>query len=177
VWQERSRSALDGRNQPVIAEDYTLAAAVIDRSLELNPNSAHAWNARGYVAYFQNQLDTASEAFQRAVRLSPLDPLGLYFRNGLALVALAAGKYGEALEWADLALREMPDNPLALRCKAIAYVQLGRIEQARNSVKRLLELRPSSTIAQSRMAVMRRLPSEVVAVQVDSLRKAGMPEG
>src|SRR5205814_5328289 len=49
------------------------AARLIERALTLNPNSAHAWNAKGYVAYRQNQMDSAIDAFNRAIRLSPLD--------------------------------------------------------------------------------------------------------
>ncbi len=161
----------------IFADEHTLAAGIIERALALNPNSAHAWNAKGYVAYYQNQLSSAIEALKRAIRLSPLDPLGGYFSNGLTLATLAAGQYGEALEWADRALHEFPDSVFALRSKAIALTQLGRTEEARTSVKRLLELRPGLTIGECRAALtIRRLPSEVIALQVDSLRKAGMPE-
>jgi TolB-like protein/class 3 adenylate cyclase len=161
----------------VFADEHTLAAGIIERSLALNPNSAHAWNAKGWVAYYQNQLSLAIEALKRAIRLSPLDPLGGYFSNGLALATLAAGQYGEAVEWADRALREFPDSVFALRSSAIACIQLGRTEKARDLVRRLLELRPGLTIAECQAAAtIRQLPSEVIAVQADSLRKAGMPE-
>jgi TolB-like protein/class 3 adenylate cyclase/Flp pilus assembly protein TadD len=161
----------------VFADEHALAAGVIERSLALNPNSAHAWNAKGWVAYYQNQLSTAIEALKHAIRLSPLDPLGGYFSNGLTLATLAAGQYGEAVEWADRALHEFPDNVIALRSLAIACIQLGRTDEAGGFVRRLLELRPGLTIAECRAApTIRQLPSEVVAVQADSLRKAGMPE-
>ena len=66
----------------IFADEHTLAATIIERALTLNPNSAHAWNATGYVAYYQNQFCSAIEALHRAIRLSPLDPLGGYFSNG-----------------------------------------------------------------------------------------------
>jgi len=161
----------------IFADEHTLAAGIIERALALNPNSAHAWNAKGYVAYYQNQLSSAIEALKRAIRLSPLDPLGGYFSNGLTLATLAAGQYAEALGWADRALHEFPSSVFALRSKAIALIQLGCTEEARTSVKRLLELRPGLTIGECRAALtIRRLPSEVIALQLDSLRKAGMPE-
>jgi TolB-like protein/class 3 adenylate cyclase len=160
----------------IFADEHTLAAGIIERALALNPNSAHAWNAKGYVAYYQNQLSAAIEALNRAIRLSPLDPLGVYFCNGLTLATLAAGSYKEALEWADRALHEFPASVFALRSKAIALIQLGCDEEARNSVARLLKLRPDLTIAGCRAALtIRRLPSDVIALQLDSLMKAGMP--
>jgi adenylate cyclase len=151
------------------------AAGLIERAITLNPNSAHAWNAKGYVAYRQNQLDSAIDAFKRAIRLSPLDPLGGYFSSGLALVNLASGRYEEALEWADRALQESPEYPSALRSKVVASVQLGFVEQARKTVARMIELYPDSTISKWQ-ARIRHLPPDVVAVYVDSLRQAGMPE-
>ena len=57
------------------------------------------------------------------------------------------------MEWADRALHEFPDSVFALRSKAIGLIQLGRTEEARTSVKRLLELRPGLTIAECRAAL------------------------
>ena len=96
---------------------------------------------------------------------------------GLAIVNLASGRYEEALEWADRALHEFPEYPHAMRSKAVACVQLGRIEEARKEVEQMLELHPGSTIGKWRANVIRYLPSKVLAVYVDSLRRAGMPEG
>jgi TolB-like protein/class 3 adenylate cyclase len=158
------------------AGEYDTAARLIERALTLNPNSAHAWNAKGYVAYRQNQLDLAIDAFNRAIRLSPLDPLGGYFYNGLAITNLALGRYEEALEWVDRALHEFSEYAPAIRSKAVACVQLGRIEEARKEVKRLVALHPASTIAKWQATVIRYLPRNVLAVYVESLREAGMPE-
>jgi hypothetical protein len=59
----------------------------------LNPNSAHAWMARGFVSYCQNRPSPAIEAFERAMRLSPLDPQIHLFTCGLAFAHIAAGRY------------------------------------------------------------------------------------
>jgi DNA transformation protein len=42
----------------------------------LNPNSAHAWIARGSVSISQSRPDAAVEALEHAIRLNPLDPWG-----------------------------------------------------------------------------------------------------
>jgi adenylate cyclase len=86
--------------------DHAGAASVIDRALMLNPNSAHAWMARGAVSYFQNRPGPAIEGFERAMRLSPLDPLGYLFTCGLAFGHTIARRYEEAMEWVDRSLRE-----------------------------------------------------------------------
>jgi len=79
----------------------------------------HAWMARGWVACCLNQPGQAIDALTRAVRLSPLDPLGYFFRGGLALGYLAAGQYEQALEWADACCLEYPRYYLALRVKVV----------------------------------------------------------
>ena len=158
------------------AGEYATAAHLIERALALNPNSAHAWNAKGYAEYRQNQLDSAIDAFKRAIRLSPLDPLGGYFSNGLAIANLALGRYETALDWADRSLHEFPQFAPAIRSKVVACVQLGRIDEARKQLERMLEQHPGSTIAKWQASVSQYLPPNVLAVYVDSFRKAGMPE-
>jgi hypothetical protein len=76
----------------------------------------------------------------------------------------------------DRALHEFSEYAPAIRSKAVACVQLGRIEEARKEVKRLVALHPASTIAKWQATVIRYLPRNVLAVYVESLREAGMPE-
>jgi adenylate cyclase len=156
-----------------LSGEHDTAAAGIDRALKLNPNSALAWRAHGYVSCFCNRPGLAIRAFQHAMRLSPLDPLGWTVTAGLAFAYLAAGQYEQAIEWADRCLRERPRNSTLLRAKAVSYAHLGRIPDARGALAELLALQPGLTIAKLR------LPSvvpELAAVQIDGLRKAGMPE-
>jgi adenylate cyclase len=159
------------------AGEHAAAAHLIERALTINPNSAHAWNAKGYVAYRLNQLETAMESFKRAIRLSPLDPLGGYFSGGLAQVNVALGRYNEALEWADRALHEFPDLVFVGRNKVIALAQLGRIDEARGELERWSALDPTLTLAKWQVTAGRHMPTKLRAVAIDSLRKAGMPEG
>jgi tetratricopeptide (TPR) repeat protein len=84
------------------AGDHATAAGAVDRALTLNPSSAHAWLVRAFVSYRQNQPDEAIEALQRAMRLSPLDPLSWIFKGGLAAYHVIAGRYEEAIKWADM---------------------------------------------------------------------------
>jgi hypothetical protein len=57
----------------------------------LNPNSAYAWMASGYVMAFSNIADKSIDAFHRAIRLNPLDPLSYRFTSGLAIDLLIGG--------------------------------------------------------------------------------------
>ena len=183
-----SRQALDvGKDDPdalwmaadaisILAHDHARAAGAIDRALKLNPNSAHAWMAKGWIACCQNQPRPAIEALMRGVRLSPLDPLGYFFKGGLALAHLAIGQYQEALEWADLCFREYPRYMPVLRIKVVCYVHLGQTDEAGKAVKQLLAVDPKSTIARFTTNLTGYYPPSIVDVFVEGLRKAGMPE-
>jgi TolB-like protein len=70
-----------GRTIAYFAGDRATAASLIDRALALNPNSAHAWDARGWLRCYSGQPDLAIEAIQQAMRLSPRDPLTYLFKG------------------------------------------------------------------------------------------------
>jgi TolB-like protein/class 3 adenylate cyclase len=160
----------------VLAGEHATAASAVERALALNPNSANAWMASGLVSCFRNRPDAAIEALQRAMRLSPLDPEGPGIKSGLAGAHLVAGRYEEALEWADRSLHEQPHFSPALRVKVVSLAQLGRIEEARRWLRTVLELQPGLTIAWYLRYGVRFLPSETLAVIVEAMRKAGLPE-
>jgi TolB-like protein/Tfp pilus assembly protein PilF len=155
----------------IFTGEHATAAVVINRALTLNPNSAHAWMASGVILNLQNEPDRAIEALEHAMRLSPLDPLG---GRGVASVMsvahLAAGRYEEAIRWADRSLAAQPDYRPALRVKAICCAYLGRVDEARGWLSRVLELEPDLTVARIKAA------PRFIARHVEALRKAGLPE-
>ena len=158
------------------SSEHGLASSAVERALTLNPNSAHAWNACGFIRLSQNKPQAAIEAFERAIRLSPLDPVMGYFHTGLAQSNLNLGRYEAALEWADRSLGRLPDYIAPLRIKVIACVQLQWMETARELIESLLKRRSDITIARWKETVLRDLPPEVLEVHVNSLRLAGVPE-
>src|SRR5260370_2593522 len=87
-----------------LAGENTTGATLIERSLTLNPNRAQAWLASAYVNCFANRNGAAIDALERAVRLSPLDPLGHLVKFGFGLAHLQSNHYQEAVEWTDRAL-------------------------------------------------------------------------
>ena len=47
---------------------------IVDRAVALNPNSYNAWMSRGYVYRTAGLLEEAVQSFERAIRVSPVDP-------------------------------------------------------------------------------------------------------
>ncbi len=159
--------------------EHSTALAAIDRALVLNPNSALAWSARGWFLGMQNQPGPAIEALQQAMRLSPLDPLAFEFTGGLAVAHMAAGRYEEAIAWADRSLQALPRYIPVMRVKLVCLAHLGRTEEARDWLKRVLAVHPGLTVAawKASFATMSVYSPELLARSVDGMRKAGVPEG
>ena len=100
------------------------------------------------------------------MRLSPLDPLGRLFAVGIALAHLGAGRYAEALDWAERTLREAPGHVPGLLFRAVAAAHLNRIEEARATVCLLLEAQPWLTLARFKASSTRYSGAALAAIAV-----------
>jgi TolB-like protein len=158
------------------AGEVAMAAAALDRVLALNPNAAHAWMARGHIHASRNEPEAAIEAVERARRLSPFDPMAFFYAGNIALAHLAARRFEEAIEWADRALHEQPRLVPAMRSKAAALAHLGRLEEARAELGRVLAIDPKLTIAGYHSYSHLYQVPEVLELMVSGLRLAGLPE-
>jgi tetratricopeptide (TPR) repeat protein len=157
------------------AGETAVPEAMLERALALNPNSVAAWVMRGWIHALRNRPAAGIEALDRARRLSPLDPLSHVSAIGYAIAHLAAGRYDQAVEFADRALRDQPRMAPAMRLKIIGCAHLGHLDEARREVTRLLEIDAKATIATWRPLAAAFAP-EIVALYVDGLRLAGLPE-
>jgi tetratricopeptide (TPR) repeat protein len=158
-----------------LAGEAAMAATALDRALALNPNAAHAWLARGHIHAMRNQPEAAIEAIERARRLSPFDPLAFLYAGIIAIAHLAARRFEQAIEWADRAVYEQPRLVTAMRLKVVANAHLGRLDEARAELSRVLAIDPKLTIAGFREQAVYQAP-EVLELYVDGLRLAGLPE-
>jgi adenylate cyclase len=159
----------------ILAGEAAMAAAALDRVLALNPNAARACAVRGLIHAARNQPEAAIEATERARRLSPFDPYGFFYARSIAAAHLAARRFEQAIEWADRALHEQPRFVAAMRAKVAALAHLGRLDEARAELSRVLAIDPQLTIVGYRKYAHFLAP-EVLELHVAGLRKAGMPE-
>jgi adenylate cyclase len=129
------------------ARDYDVASATITRATKLYPDSAQVLAAGGWINLHCCNAEAAVECFQRAMRLSPLDQeMGLMLW-GLCLGHLMARRNDEALACGQAAVREMPNYSPAHRFLAFALVRLGRIDEAREAMSRVLQLDPGWSLS------------------------------
>jgi tetratricopeptide (TPR) repeat protein len=158
-----------------VVRDPGVGAALIDRALVLNSNSAEAWHFGGWVKTFLGEPETAIERFARAMRLSPLDPRVTGMRGGTAFAHFFLGRYDEAASWAAMALQDNPDYPPGLRIAAASNAMAGRPEQAHKAMARLRQLNPAL-----RVSTLKNLVgpwhAESLSRLEEGLRRAGLPE-
>jgi tetratricopeptide (TPR) repeat protein len=153
----------------------TAMAAALGRTLALNPNAAHAWLIRGNIHASRNEPEAAIEPIERARRLSPFDPYTFFCAFSIAIAHLAARRFEQATEWADRTLHDQPRMVSAMRVKVVANAHLGRLDDARAELSRVLAIDPKLTIAGYR-AYARFMAPELLELYVTGLRLAGLPE-
>ncbi len=151
-------------------------SAAVDRAVALNPNAATAWIAKGFVHAHLDQHEAAMEALSRAQRLSPFDPFAFYIASGFAHAHLAARRFEPAIEWAERALRDNPHLATPKQVKVVALANLGRLDEARAEVARMLEMHPKHTIANFRTLFSLTMAPKALQFYIDGLRRAGLPD-
>ncbi len=156
--------------------DLDRAQSFVDRALLLDPNLAWGWARRGFLNVYRGEADAGTACFERAIRLSPLDPFSFNCYIGLGLARFAAGLPAEAAEWTRRAMREKVGLTWAYRDLATFLAAAGKLDEAKEAAARFRETHPRATVAQVANALNFMEPG-LRARYLDGLRKAGLPEG
>jgi adenylate cyclase len=156
----------------VVVGDCEGAIEMADRAVALNPNSELAWHGRGIVFSIAGLPEEGLRSYERAIRMSPVDPLLHLLFAGMGQAFVELGRFDEAIVAGKKALRQNSSFPLAYRCLVAAFAHLGRDGEAREAATRLLEVDPTFTIS----AWLARGGASNMKLSVEGFRKAGLPE-
>jgi adenylate cyclase len=143
-----------------------------DRAVALNPNSYVAWYCRGWVYRVAGLPGEAVRSFERAMRVSPVDPQLHQSFAGMGLAFIELGRFDEAIVAGKKAQRQNPSFSPGYRCLVSAFAHLGRDAEAREAAAHLLEVDPAFTIS----ALIARGGQANSKLLIEGLRKAGLPE-
>jgi tetratricopeptide (TPR) repeat protein len=158
-----------------VVGDLDEGASFTNRAIELNPNLAWAWLFSGWIKVWLGEPEIAIEHITHALRLSPQDPHFFSMQSATASAHFIAGRYAEALSWAEAAMRVRPAFLLALCTAAASGAIIGRIAEAEKAMARLRRLDPELCIRNlDNLFPTRR--QEDFARWVEGLRRAGLPE-
>ena len=143
-----------------------------DRAVALNPNSYSAWTNRGWVYNVAGLPEEAVRSFERAIRMSPVDPAQHLSFAGMGLAFIELRRFDDAIVAGKKALRQNPSYLTAYRVLASAFAHLGRDAEARAAAARLLEVDPTFTIS----GWIARGGQSNSKLMLEGLRKAALPE-
>jgi len=164
--------ALAAMTSAYMVGDSESEIEMADRAVALNPNSNVAWSIRGQVYRVAGLPQEAVQSFERANRMSPIDPLLHRSFAGMGLAFIELGRFDEAIVAGKKAQRQNPSYSPAYRCLASAFAHLGRDAEAREAAGHLLEVDPGFTVS----ALIARGGYSNAKLLTEGLRKAGLPE-
>jgi adenylate cyclase len=166
--------AILARRTSAINQDYEEALSLAERAVAINPNSAYAWRNSGFAFAFAGRAEQALTYFERALRLNPRDPRAHDTLVGMALALIQLERDAEGITTARKAIQQRPTFAGAWRMLAAGLALAGRLEEARDALRHVLELDPTCTLE---TMYLRFGHSETARARFyDGLRKAGMPE-
>jgi TolB-like protein len=142
--------AIQGHIASYLHKDFDLAFRRFETALQINPNAAPAWMWSAAAHAYTGNGRRAVEEINKAMALSPYDPL-MYAYSGIAGVAyLADGQYERAVECALRSMRENRTFTTAYKVLVIALALAGRKLEAQVPVYQLLKLEPGFTVERFR---------------------------
>ena len=122
-------------------EDIGAMIALVDRALKLNPSFARGWHVSGALHYWAGLPDLAIEHCETSLSLSPRAHVGTtQFIIGCS--HFVTRRFEEAVAKELIALQEDPSFPDPYRYLATCYAHTGRLDEAREIVKRLRAVTP-----------------------------------
>ena len=122
-------------------EDIDVAIGLIDRGLTLNPSFARGWHWSGILRVFAGQPDLALEHFETFLRLSPRDRRANYL-HGIGEAYFFSRRFDDAAAKLLESLERAPSFTVTYRVLTACYAHLGRLDEAREIVRRLRAITP-----------------------------------
>ncbi len=148
------------------------------KAIAMNPSFAlgHGYLAL-QLAFIAGRTDEAIKEAETAIRLSPRDPELYHFFYAIGMSHFVAGRYGEAVTWAEKAENERPAGigfgPL--RLLASSYAHLDRMGEACDAFAGVLEVTPRISSTSIRNAIHFGRPEDLERY-LEGLRKAGLQQ-
>lgn len=157
-----------------IVRNHGTARVLIERAVAIDPNSAWAWSRLGWLDNYSDRPQLAIEKFERALRLSPLDPMNFNNYVGIGAAHEVAQDYDKAVALFRRALEERPHAMWIYRSLAAVLSGAGRMEEAKAAYAQMLRSYPDLTASKFRQAMV--FSPAALDRMIDNLRKLGLPD-
>jgi adenylate cyclase len=154
--------------------NHGTARVLLERAVTLDPNAAWAWSRLGWVECYADQPRKAIEHFERALRLSPIDPINFNNYVGIGSSHEVLQEYDQSAALYRRALQERPNARWIYRNLAACLSGAGRMEEARQAYAELMRSYPDLTISKFKQAMV--FSPTALERMAENLRKLGLPE-
>jgi TolB-like protein/class 3 adenylate cyclase len=155
-----------------------IAECVHALALDRNLAGAHAFIGIGKI--FIGRAEETEAHIGEALRLSPRDTMAYTWMSYAGIANNYLGLYDQAVPWFRRAIEANRNHPHPHFVLGVALALLGRLDEARSSVKTGLALNPTFTISRGRAlwTAMSDDPTYLAQLEpiIEGLRKAGVPE-
>lgn len=156
-------------------KDLDSAIVHFDRALTINPSASSAWVWSTSAHAWLGSGEEAVRRSQRAIELSPFDPLMYTFTSIAGTAHAVAGQYTKAIDFCRRSLRQNRMFASTHRILAISLVLSGQVDEGRAAAIELLKLEPTLTVG----GFLQRYPGNATAqakIFGEALAIAGVPQ-
>jgi TolB-like protein/class 3 adenylate cyclase len=154
--------------------------AECEHALALDRNLAIAHSIIGFGKTFIGRAEETEAHIVEALRLSPRDTLAYRWVTVAGIAKNHLGLYDQAVPWFRRSIEANRNFPHPHFVLGVALALLGRLDEARSSVRAGLALNPSLTLSRARAnwTSMSDDPTHLAQLEclLEGLRKAGLPE-
>ena len=125
-----------------LTRDHDFALAAVDRAMMINTNAAVVLSFDALTRCVCGSYDAAIERAEKALQLSPLEPLVYHAALALALACLFSGRTEEAVAHARKAIDGNRNLVLPYCVLALGCAHLGHADDAAQAVRQLVRVAP-----------------------------------
>jgi TolB-like protein len=157
----------------MLGNDFELARNVLDQAVTFNPNAAEVFGRSAIVHALMGHIEQTIQHAERALQISPFDPLRRFALYAVSLANFVSGHYDQSAAWAQRAIQVNPHFLVSHALLTASYVRLGRVVDAKEAAWRAKSIYPSinwSTLATAAVPPMHRQN------MISALREAGLLE-
>ncbi len=155
----------------MIKREYDKAIAEGERAVAVNPGATSPLVTYATSLTYAGRPEEAIPLFQKAIRLNPFGPSGLYREYGHAL--RDTGRFEDAVSAYKKAIQLAPDNLTAHTGLAFTYSLMGREKEARAEAAEVLRINPKFSVDYFVKAIAYKEQSQTDRFR-NALRKAGL---
>ena len=148
--------ALAGHAMGYILHRPGAAADRLSRAVALEPQTAFCWDHLALHHLYSGELAQARDAAAVALRMGTRSPLLYTYETTHSMISTLSGNFQAGADTVQRVLERRPTYGAALRYGAISLANLGRIDEARDCLSRILALDPDFSagwLRTNRMAV------------------------